>query len=516
MSYGSLLSSRFMPSFPLPGWEGTALYRPEILLAKSRGSTYYLLPWRSAVEIKPEPIDWTVVNGVKFALLEFQYTQSHLHVDPIREVGVFKCHKRETSYYEAELNHSGRSAFASATRMKYTFDDEGKMFPSQKYSDPVWEAGTLDELRSVGNFFVIQDKPQQRPEAGGAYTGHQGSLTMMLMFDEMGEVASASVKGGGEEIQYVRYYPVGIKPGALLTVAYSTGGPAHFLVLLEHLSAAITVTGVTYDMNTIDRWDDVGAAMTVMAHEQSMLPTGRLQRRGAQAPGFLSREPVTAREWPSSSRGRRWLFGLGARNDEYFIAPPRQRRDDARPRQDAGNGTTVDKPPTWATILHVDSEGASHYYETVEVSLSDGHLEKPLKDRILSMDHPVTQELNDLCAEGSLYYLLDFQPTESDDGQTKTGYYTASVGNGSLTVEISHEGHEIRGMPSGNYAFEFAPLLHNLAGFLYPVGLGEDEAKFVLLRLSGITFVSYLRRLDFEVLRSFTKKELMRWHVMKV
>ncbi|KAF4737809.1 hypothetical protein FOZ62_003913 [Perkinsus olseni] len=288
------------------------------------------------------------------------------------------------------------------------------MFPSQKYSDRVWEAETLDELRRVGNFFVVQDKPQQHPKAGGAYTGHQGSLSMMLMFDEMGEVASASVKGGGtEEIQYVRYYPVGIKPGALSTVAYTTGGPARFLVLLEHQSAAITVTGVTYDMNTIGRWDDVGAAMTVMAHEQSMLTpvdcNGEARRLLGSSRASRSRHENGSHPPAGVDGYSAWAHGMT--NTSLRLQDNDETMRDLVKMRGTVPPTTMKR--SWTPSMKLN-----------------GHLEKPLKDRILSMDHPVTKELNDLCTEGTLYYLPDFQPIESDDGETKTGNYTASVGNG--------------------------------------------------------------------------------------
>ncbi|KAF4740420.1 hypothetical protein FOZ63_031184 [Perkinsus olseni] len=138
--------SRFAHLSPQPGWEVTSLYRPEVLFAQSGNTTYFLLPWREAVEVKPEPINWTVVNDVKFAPLEFQYTQSHLHVDPVREAGVFEYLEGDTTYYEVQLSHRGRSEFESAARKSYTFDEEGKLSPLHNNPDSVWEADALRAL----------------------------------------------------------------------------------------------------------------------------------------------------------------------------------------------------------------------------------------------------------------------------------------------------------------------------------------------------------------------------------
>ncbi|KAF4717349.1 hypothetical protein FOZ63_023292, partial [Perkinsus olseni] len=168
MAYGSLVSSRFMQPFPLPGWEVTSLYHPEVLFAQWRRSTYFLLPRREAVEIKPEPIDWTIVNEVKFAPLEFQYTQSHIHVDPVREAGVFKCAAPlgETTYFEVELNYHSRSRFGSTSRKNYTFDDAGRLSPLHYNPDSVWEADAVKELRRLDKFYEARPKNRQLPKAG--------------------------------------------------------------------------------------------------------------------------------------------------------------------------------------------------------------------------------------------------------------------------------------------------------------------------------------------------------------
>ncbi|KAF4704597.1 hypothetical protein FOZ63_014848 [Perkinsus olseni] len=348
---------------------------------------------------------------------------------------------------------------------------------------------------------------------------------MILIFDEMGEVVFSSMDGGTEEIQYVRYYPVGFKPGALLTVAYTTGGPAHFLALRDSQNRRIIVENSFYDVNTIDRWDDVGAAMGVMARERSTLPTARLRPGGVRPPGRASRGPATAQEWFSLHRGRDWLFGLGTQDDEYFIAP-------LRPLRDTKNATAYEKPPSQATILHIDSEGATHYYEAFvdsfnetqwcvfgiqerEYPLSDGHLEKPLKYRILSMDHPVTEELNDLCANRSLYIRTSLHPTNLDDWEPETGNYTGSVGNETLTVEVKAEGLKALQPAQGSFDHFLEPIMHNQIGFLQSSKLGEREARVVLLRLPGTTMEAHSNSVNTGKLKSFTKGDFMGWDTIK-
>ncbi|KAF4689933.1 hypothetical protein FOZ60_000942 [Perkinsus olseni] len=228
MSYHDLVLSRFMHLSPIKGWEGAPLYRPEVLFATTTESTYLLLPWRGAVEIKPEPIDWTIVNGVKFAPLEFQYIQSHLYMNSVREAGVFRCVAGDTTYYEVELDYNAESLFRSVTRPHYAFNAEGRMSPSRREFDLGTEDEILEDLRSIGEFDIARSKPHQLPKAGSAYVGRQGSFRIALVFDERSTVAFASLEGATDEIRYVRYYAVGPDSGALITVAYTIGGQAHF------------------------------------------------------------------------------------------------------------------------------------------------------------------------------------------------------------------------------------------------------------------------------------------------
>ncbi|KAF4717699.1 hypothetical protein FOZ62_000265, partial [Perkinsus olseni] len=384
----------------------------------------------------------------------------------------------------------------------------------------------LARLRRLNKFSVTRAGHRQRPKAGTAYIGSQGSFTIILIFGEMGEIVFSSVYGGTDGIQHARYYPVGIEPGALLTMAYTTGGQAHFLVLRDSQNSVIKVEKAFYDMNIISRWDDVGAAMTIMAHEQSMLPPARLQPGGMQLPGLASRGPIIAQQWFSLHSGREWLFGLGYQNDEYFIVP-------LRPPRGTKNATALKKPPKQATILHVDSEGGTHYYETFvdsfsdtqwcffgiqewDYPLSDGHLERPPKDRILSMDHPVTEELNDLCASRSIYIRTSLHPTKLDDWEPETGNYTGLVGNGTLTVEIRAEGRRILQSPPRMIGELFlASIMYNQIGFLQPTNPNDGEAKVVILRPPGVTMRSHSNSVDTETLKAFTKDDFMGWDTVE-
>ncbi|KAF4749661.1 hypothetical protein FOZ62_020346, partial [Perkinsus olseni] len=150
---------------------------------------------------------------------------------PVKEAGVFKCAAGETTYYEVELEHRAKSTFEHAARVNYTFDDQGRSRPLRAESEPTWRAKNLDEIGGIDKFYVLRQRPQQLPKPGSAYLGRQGSFSVTLIFDEMSRVASASFEG--DEVQYVRYYAVGSDSGALLAVAYTIGGEAHFLVLME-------------------------------------------------------------------------------------------------------------------------------------------------------------------------------------------------------------------------------------------------------------------------------------------
>ncbi|KAF4708283.1 hypothetical protein FOZ63_014877 [Perkinsus olseni] len=348
--------------------------------------------------------------------------------------------------------------FESTSRKSYTFDDEGRLSPLHNNPDSVWEADAVKELWRLDKFYEAHPKNRQLTKAGSAYTGSQGSLTMILIFDEIGEGVFASINGGTEPIDHVRYYFVGTKPEALLTIAYTPGEQAHFLVLMEYRSSLVTAEEVFYDMNTIYRWDDVSGSPAVSPQERPTLPTGRSQSGDSQSSELASPPLVTVPEWFSLYGGREWVFGRGAQNTEYFMVPIRQCRSDT---EDA----PLDRfPPTRAIILQVDYQGVTHYYETFvgssrmtetcffgiqewEYPLSDGRLERPLKERILSMDHPVTKELNDLCTEGSLYIR---EPTVLEDWEPDLGNYTGSVGNGTLTVKLTVEGRENWGLPENH------------------------------------------------------------------
>ncbi|KAF4731246.1 hypothetical protein FOZ63_014396 [Perkinsus olseni] len=353
---------------------------------------------------------------------------------------------------------------------------------------------------------------------------------MILIFDEIGEVVFASMNGGTEPIDHVRYYFVGTKPGALLTIAYTPGEQAHFLVLREYRSSLVTVEEAFYDMNTIYRWDDVSGSPAVFTQEQPTLPTGRSQSGDLLPFELASRVLVTAPEWFSLYVGREWLFGRGARNDEYFLVPIWQRWNDTRSPEATEDTFFVGYPPTRAIILHADHEGVTHYYETFvdtpgltetcffgiqewEYPLSDGQSEKPLKDRILSMDHRVTEELNGLCKNGSLFTRGGRHPTKLKDWEPDLGNYTGSVGNGTLRVELTVEGRENRGLPE-NHTLLIAPIMHDLIGFLYPTGVGEREAKVVILRLSGMNEENYVSCLGAKFFRGFTRVDQQGWDMI--
>ncbi|KAF4737811.1 hypothetical protein FOZ62_003915 [Perkinsus olseni] len=145
--------------------------------------------------------------------------------------------------------------------------------------------------------------------------------------------------------------------------------------------------------------------------------------------------------------------------------------------------------------------------------LSDGQSEKPLKDRILSMDHPVTEELNGLCKNGSLFTRGGRHPTQLKDWEPDLGNYTGSVGNGTLRVELTVEGRENRGLPE-NHTLLIAPIMHHLIGFLYPTGVGEREAKVVILRFSGMNEETYVSRLGAKFFRGFTRVDQQGWDMI--
>ncbi|KAF4689938.1 hypothetical protein FOZ60_000948 [Perkinsus olseni] len=271
-------------------------------------------------------------------------------------------------------------------------------------------------------------------------------------------------------------------------MAYTPGEQAHFLVLMEYRSSLVTVEEAFYDMNTIYRWDDVSGSAAVFTQEQPNLPTGQLQSGDLLPFELASRVLVTAPEW----------FSL--------------------------------YPPTRAIILHADHEGVTHYYETFvdtpgltetcffgiqewEYPPSDGQSEKPLKDRILSMDHRVTEELNGLCKNGSLFTRGGRHPTKLKDWEPDLGNYTGSVGNGTLRVELTVEGRENRGLPE-NHTLLIAPIMHDLIGFLYPTGVGEMEAKVVILRLSGMNEENYVSRLGAKFFRGFTRVDQQGWDMI--
>ncbi|KAF4753784.1 hypothetical protein FOZ63_029250, partial [Perkinsus olseni] len=446
-----------------------------------------------------------------------------------------------------ELEHRAKSTFEHVARVNYTFDDQGRLRPLQAESEPTWRAQTLDEIRGIDKFYVLRQRPQQLPKPGSAYLGRQGSFSVTLIFDESGKVASASFEG--DEVQYVRYYAVGSDSGALLAVAYTIGGEAHFLVLMEFDGERIATRENTFhDMYTIKLWDDIGAGMAIMADERPILPTGRLPPRGMQPPEFDSQGLVS--EGLSPYRGREWLFGMGDRQTEYFIVPIRPLRGDEGYRHVTDrvllDDTTVLRwpyynelaytmPPTRATIHRIDHEGATHYYEAFvdtspenercffglhewEYPVSEGQMERPLKNRILSMSHPITKDLNRLCRGGYLVAHRGFNHMRgnvSDDGQAVSGNYTGVVGTDDLRLEF--ENKTVTRLGGSLLARDFDtiayyPLLYVLVVAAYRTGPAGREGKVVVLRPSETGMIEYVRaHTAAGVFKLYSKQNLARW-----
>ncbi|KAF4661105.1 hypothetical protein FOZ61_003511 [Perkinsus olseni] len=510
-----------------------------------------LIPARSAVEIKPEPIEWTIVNGVKFAPLEFQYIQSHLYMNSVREAGVFRCVAGDTTYYEVELDYNAESLFRSVNRPYYAFNAEGRMSPSRREFDLGTEDDILEDLLSIDEFDIARSKPHQLPKPGSAYVGRQGSFRMALVFDGMGTVAFASLEGATDKIRYVRYYAVGTESGALVTVTYTTGGQAHFVMLLECENAGITQgDNLYYDVNTFYLWDDISFAMTVMAHEQPV--TAILQPRGIRPPKSGFEGFVLGAGRPTLYHGREWLFGQGARNDEYSVAPIRPDRNYVIPFSDIEEALNKNMtimqwayasgrfarpykfPAIRASIYHISPEGVTHYYEAFvdtfgmtkacffgihewEYPLSDGQSEKPLRDRILDMDHPVTKDLNGLCERNVLLPRTGLEHIKGfkfGDLEPHSGNFTGFLENGTLRLEFEEAGAKAfeEGWLVQSYdKIAHYRVLHALIAAVYPTGSGEKDGRVLILRQPGTTMETYLDDLNARLPGGIRKMDLKGW-----
>ncbi|KAF4696186.1 hypothetical protein FOZ60_001864 [Perkinsus olseni] len=364
--------------------------------------------------------------------------------------------------------------------MKYTFDTEGVMRPLERDDAPIGGNATLEELQKLMRKSVpfaktprkkgiklwsIGSEYKQLPKPGSAYIGGDDALSMILIFDERSEVAFSSVKGDIDSVRYVRYHSFGLESGALLAMAYTTEHPAHFFILLatdlEKLASG-NITG--YDRSTLCLWDEVGSGTSMSARP----PTARLRPRALHLPRILPR-----RELPDTQtyKPHEWLFGQGRGGDEYYIAPIRlsSARYEVFPfdTQESPNmqselipwpyysNATYDMPPSQASIYHVDSEGRTHYYEAFvdgynstdwcffglhqwEYPISVGQMEKPLRERLVSMDNPVVRELNSLCENGELRKSRIQKIVKPQDTRPEKGSFKGALGGrfGTLGLEF--------------------------------------------------------------------------------
>ncbi|KAF4669558.1 hypothetical protein FOZ61_003792 [Perkinsus olseni] len=373
--------------------------------------------------------------------------------------------------------------------MRYTFDTEGVMRPLERDDAPIGGNATLEELQKLMRMSVpfakrprkkgirlwsIGSEYKQLPKPGSAYIGGDGALSMILIFDEGSEVAFSSVKGDIDSVRYVRYHSFGLESGALLAMAYTTEHPAHFFILLatdlEKLASG-NITG--YDRSTLCLWDEVGSGTSMSARP----PTARLRPRALHLPRILPR-----RELPDTQtyKPHEWLFGKGRGGDEYYIAPIRlssaryevspfdtqespNMRSELIPWPYYGNAT-YDSPPGRASIYHVDGEGRTRYYEAFvdgynstdwcffglhqwEYPISVGQMEKPLRDRLVSMDNPVVRELNSLCENGELRKSKIQKIVKPQDTRPEKGSFKGALGGrfGTLGLEFGRRTVETYG-----------------------------------------------------------------------
>ncbi|KAF4719664.1 hypothetical protein FOZ63_001593 [Perkinsus olseni] len=374
--------------------------------------------------------------------------------------------------------------------MKYTFDTEGVMRPLERDDAPIGGNATLEELQKLMRASVSLTRPSgwkktlktterqrnQLPKSGSAYTGGDGSLFMTLIFGERGQLAYYSFKADTGWVRYVRYYAFGSHSGALLVMAYGAEGPAHFFILLEIGRVPIVHDGSSgYNAHILALWDEVSSGTT--AYKNAKLPTDRLNPRGMRPPKLGAREGhLNMSERISHFKRKQWLFGQGRSGDEYFIAPIRSlSRYWASPvdfekalEQEYEvipwpyfSTNIFNRPPSQASIYHVDSEGRTHYYEAFvdgynstdwcffglhqwEYPISVGQMEKPLRERLVSMDNPVVRELNSLCEEGKLYAKNVSKEVGIEDLKPEEGFYEGSVGESSRILGLELTGSRVK------------------------------------------------------------------------
>ncbi|KAF4740988.1 hypothetical protein FOZ63_018467, partial [Perkinsus olseni] len=239
----------------------------------------------------------------------------------------------------------------------------------------------------------------------------------------------------------------------------------------------------------------------------------------------------------------------GARNDEYFVAPIRPDRNYVIPSSDIEEALNKNMtimqwayasgrfarpykfPAIRASIYHVSPEGVTHYYEAFvdtfgmtkacffgihewEYPLSDGQSEKPLRERILDMDHPVTKDLNDICERNVLLPRTGLEHIKGfkfGDLEPHSGNFTGFLENGTLRLEFEEAG--VKAFEEGRLVQSYDKIayyrvLHALIAAVYPTGSGEKDGRVLILRQPGTTMETYLDDLNARLPRGIRKMDL--------